>query len=186
MDDDDDDDDDDGARASERAGHRGEIVRASERARARTRMRDGRGFAREGTGEGRTRGRDARVRNAREGTRADGGLFSRRRDVARRGGVARAGRGPNVDRTTGYIDSDNTGMGNIFAVEPRQLYTESPTSDKYAKTGIGGVAGALLAVGVLGAVAVATKGLAGFEEANNEFVNYNGPSVTSLEQQFDR
>jgi hypothetical protein len=95
-------------------------------------------------------------------------------------------KGPNVDRTTGYIDSDNTGMGNIFAVEPRQLYTESPTSDKYAKTGLGGVGGALLAVGILGAVAVATKGLAGFEEANNEFANYNGPSVSSLVEQFER
>jgi hypothetical protein len=35
-------------------------------------------------------------------------------------------------------------------------------------------------------VAFATKGLAGFEEANNEFANYNGPSVSALEQQFER
>ena len=38
-------------------------------------------------------------------------------------------------------------MGNIFAVEPKQLYTESPTSDKYAKVGLGGIPGAILAVG---------------------------------------
>ena len=43
-----------------------------------------------------------------------------------------------------------------------------------------------MAVGILGAVAVATKGLAGFEEANNEFANYNGPSVSSLVEQFER
>jgi hypothetical protein len=97
-----------------------------------------------------------------------------------------AGKGPNVDRTTGYIESDNTGSGNIFAIEPRQLYTESPTSDKYAKQGLGGIGGVIVAVGVLGAVAFATKGLAGFEEANNEFANYNGPSVSALEQQFER
>ena len=38
-----------------------------------------------------------------------------------------------LDRTTGYIGKDNSGNGNIFAIEPRQLYTESPTSDKFAK-----------------------------------------------------
>lgn len=92
---------------------------------------------------------------------------------------------PKVDRTTGFIESDNTGMGNIFAVEPKQLYTESPTSDKYAKQGLGGIGGAVVALAVVGAVAFATTGLAGFEETNNEFANYNGPSVTSLVEQFE-
>ena len=31
-----------------------------------------------------------------------------------------------IDRTTGFIGKDNSGSGNIFAIEPRQLYTESP------------------------------------------------------------
>ena len=126
-------------------------------------------------------------RSARGATDADMVCFARRTTVRKTRAVrVHAGKGPNVDRTTGYIESDNTGSGNIFAIEPRQLYTESPTSDKYAKQGLGGIGGVIVAVGVLGAVAFATKGLAGFEEANNEFANYNGPSVSALEQQFER
>ena len=125
--------------------------------------------------------------DARGATDADMVCFARRTTVRKTRAVrVHAGKGPNVDRTTGYIESDNTGSGNIFAIEPRQLYTESPTSDKYAKQGLGGIGGVIVAVGVLGAVAFATKGLAGFEEANNEFANYNGPSVSALEQQFER
>ena len=60
---------------------------------------------------------------------------------------------PKVDKTTGFIESDNTGMGNIFAIEPRQLYTESPTSDKFARQGLGGIGGAAVALAVVGAVA---------------------------------
>ena len=28
-----------------------------------------------------------------------------------------------LDQTTGYIGKDNSGNGNIFAIEPKQLYT---------------------------------------------------------------
>ena len=83
-----------------------------------------------------------------------------------------------IDRTTGFIGKDNSGSGNIFAVEPRQLYTESPTSDKYAKRGLGGIPGVILACGILAGVYFATQTLGSFEEANQEFVNYNGQSVS--------
>ena len=33
------------------------------------------------------------------------------------------------------------GCSNIFAVEPKQLYTSSPTSDRAARQGLGGVQG---------------------------------------------
>ena len=65
-------------------------------------------------------------------------------------------------------------MGNIFAVEPKQLYTESPTSDKYAKVGLGGIPGAILAVGILAGVFFGVQTLGSFEEVNNEFAGYDG------------
>ena len=85
-----------------------------------------------------------------------------------------------MDRTTGYIGEDNSGKGNIFAIEPRQLYTESPTSDKYAKQGLGGIPGVLLALGIVAGVAFATQNLGSFEEKNNEFANFQeSPSPTT-------
>ena len=91
---------------------------------------------------------------------------------------------PQVDRTTGYIESDNTGSGNIFAVEPKQLYTESPTSDKYAKVGLGGIPGAILAVGILAGVFFGVQTLGSFEEVNNEFAGYDGESVSYYSEKF--
>lgn len=142
---------------------------------------------RDSTGEGREGltvdddGDDARARRLEgRGRRA----VTRGRGARGTTTTLRAG-SPKVDKTTGFIESDNTGMGNIFAIEPRQLYTESPTSDKFARQGLGGIGGAAVALAVVGAVAFATTGLAGFEETNNEFANYNGPSVTSLVEEFE-
>lgn len=61
--------------------------------------------------------------------------------------------------STGYI-VDNSERGNIFAVEPRQLYTSSPTSSRAASQGLGGLQGLLLLAAVCGVVAVATLGVA--------------------------
>lgn len=83
-----------------------------------------------------------------------------------------------IDRTTGFIGKDNSGSGNIFAIEPRQLYTESPTSDKYAKVGLGGIPGVILALGIVAGVYFATQTLGAFEEGNQEFVNYQGQSLS--------
>ena len=83
-----------------------------------------------------------------------------------------------LDQTTGFIGEDNSGKGNIFAIEPKQLYTESPTSDKYAKVGLGGIPGVILACGILAGVYFATTTLGSFEETNQEFVNYQGQSLS--------
>jgi len=83
-----------------------------------------------------------------------------------------------LDQTTGYIGKDNSGNGNLFAIEPKQLYTESPTSDKYAKVGLGGIPGVILACGILAGVYFATTTLGSFEETNQEFVNYQGQSLS--------
>tara|TARA_B100000085_G_scaffold235862_1_gene224277 strand:+ start:1085 stop:1417 length:333 start_codon:yes stop_codon:yes gene_type:complete len=75
-------------------------------------------------------------------------------------------------------------MGNIFAIEPKQLYTESPTSDKYAKTGLGGIVGVVLTLGILAGVFIGVKTLGSFEASNNEFVGYAGESVSHYAQKF--
>lgn len=98
--------------------------------------------------------------------------------IAKRGVSTVVQAGEQLDRTTGYIGKDNSGNGNIFAIEPRQLYTESPTSDKYAKKGIGGIPGAILTLGILAGIFFATQSLGSFEESAQEFVNYQGESLT--------
>lgn len=106
-------------------------------------------------------------------------LFQPRPVVAKRGvNVVVKAKGEQLDRTTGYIGKDNSGNGNIFAIEPKQLYTESPTSDKYAKVGLGGIPGVILACGILAGVYFATTTLGSFEETNQEFVNYQGQSLS--------
>ena len=75
-------------------------------------------------------------------------------------------------------------MGNIFAIEPKQLYTESPTSDKYAKTGLGGIVGVVLTLGILTGVFFGVKTLGSFEASNNEFVGYAGESVSHYAEKF--
>lgn len=106
-------------------------------------------------------------------------LFQLRPVVAKRGvNVVVKAKGEQLDRTTGYIGKDNSGNGNIFAIEPKQLYTESPTSDKYAKVGLGGIPGVILACGILAGVYFATTTLGSFEETNQEFVNYQGQSLS--------
>ena len=187
--DEDDDDDDDGDEVRDRRRRR------RRRGDAREWKREGRATSPRARRERETR----RERDGREGlTVDDDGDDARARRLEGRGRRAvtrgRGSRGttttlragsPKVDKTTGFIESDNTGMGNIFAIEPRQLYTESPTSDKFARQGLGGIGGAAVTLAVVGAVAFATTGLAGFEETNNEFANYNGPSVTSLVEEFE-
>ena len=107
--------------------------------------------------------------------------------VAKRGvNVVVKAKGPQIDRTTGFIGEDNSGKGNIFAIEPRQLYTESPTSDKYAKQGLGGIPGALLALGIVAGVAFATQNLGSFEEKNNEFANFQGKPLTYYIETFSK
>mmetsp|Transcript_7447 Transcript_7447/g.30155 ORF Transcript_7447/g.30155 Transcript_7447/m.30155 type:complete len:140 (-) Transcript_7447:155-574(-) len=107
--------------------------------------------------------------------------------VAKRGmNVVVKAKGPQIDRTTGFIGEDNSGKGNIFAIEPKQLYTESPTSDKYAKQGLGGIPGALLALGIVAGVAFATQNLGSFEEKNNEFANFQGKPLTYYIETFSK
>ena len=55
---------------------------------------------------------------------------------------------------------DNSGSANIFAVEPKTLYTSSPTSDRAARQGLGGAQGLAVLAAALGLVAVITLGVA--------------------------
>jgi hypothetical protein len=60
---------------------------------------------------------------------------------------------------TGYI-VDNSERGNIFAVEPKQLYTSSPTSDRAARQGLGGIQGLAVLAAAGAIVAAVTLGIA--------------------------
>ena len=91
---------------------------------------------------------------------------------------------PRMDRDTGYIDADNSGKGNIFAIEPKTLYTSSPTADAASKKGIGGILGVVIAAGILAAVGLSTKTLESFEATSSEFINFQGQSVSYYADKF--
>lgn len=42
----------------------------------------------------------------------------------------------------GFVEEDNSGRSNIFAVEPKTLYVSSPRSDRASQQGLGGQQGA--------------------------------------------
>ncbi|KAL4423261.1 hypothetical protein ABPG77_004530 [Micractinium sp. CCAP 211/92] len=91
-------------------------------------------------------------------------LAQRRRSSSSRGVVvvqaAKGAKGKKGLSNTGYI-VDNSDRGNIFAIMPKQLYTSSPTADRAARQGIGGTQGLILLAVLMGAVGVATLGVAG-------------------------
>jgi hypothetical protein len=91
--------------------------------------------------------------------------------------------GPLRPRARGFVEEDNSGRANIFGVEvraaaclwplcrgvllmdapalvqPRTLYTQSPTADRAARQGLGGQQGLLVLAACLAAVAVALLGV---------------------------
>ena len=52
----------------------------------------------------------------------------------------------------GFVEEDNSGKSNIFAVEPKTLYVSSPRSDRVSSTGLGGSQGLKLVLGLIGLV----------------------------------
>ena len=58
----------------------------------------------------------------------------------------------------GFVEEDNSGKANIFAVEPKTLYTSSPRSDKIASQGLGGSQGLILVLAIAAVVALSTLG----------------------------
>lgn len=65
---------------------------------------------------------------------------------------------------TGFVQEDNSGKANVFAVEPKQLWISSPGRDAAASEGIGGIGGG---IGVF--AAVVGIGAATFIVANTVF-----------------
>lgn len=59
----------------------------------------------------------------------------------------------------GFVEEDNSGKANIFAVEPKTLYTSSPRSDKAARQGLGGSQGLVVVLAIAAVVAASTVGL---------------------------
>ena len=58
----------------------------------------------------------------------------------------------------GFVKEDNSGKANIFAVEPKTLYTSSPRADREARRGLGGSQGLGLVLGVMAVVAAVVVG----------------------------
>jgi hypothetical protein len=59
----------------------------------------------------------------------------------------------------GFVEEDNSGKSNIFAVEPKTLYTSSPTADRAASSGLGALI-LPIGLGALAILALATLGVA--------------------------
>jgi len=70
----------------------------------------------------------------------------------------------------GFVEEDNSGKSNIFAVEPKSLYLSSPRSDAAAQQGLGGRQGLVLVGGLIGLVLLITAGLSKAPEDNLEQV----------------
>ncbi|KAK9909251.1 hypothetical protein WJX75_009506 [Coccomyxa subellipsoidea] len=59
-------------------------------------------------------------------------------------------------RARGFVQEDNSGKSNIFGVEPRSLYTSSPTSERAARQGLGGQQGLIVVAMCIAVVAAVT------------------------------
>ncbi|EIE24979.1 hypothetical protein COCSUDRAFT_52726 [Coccomyxa subellipsoidea C-169] len=59
-------------------------------------------------------------------------------------------------RARGFVQEDNSGKSNIFGVEPRSLYTSSPTADRAARQGLGGQQGLIVVAVCIAVIAAVT------------------------------
>jgi len=88
----------------------------------------------------------------------------------------------------GFVEEDNSGKSNIFAVEPKSLYLSSPRSDAAAQQGLGGRQGLVLVGGLIGLVLLITAGLSKAPEDNLEQVAGGlgaGDSLVRIAMQLD-
>lgn len=67
----------------------------------------------------------------------------------------------------GFVEEDNGGKSNIFAVEPKVLYTSSPRADQAARQGLGGQQGLSIVLGLSLLVGVATVMVFFQQQANS-------------------
>ena len=70
--------------------------------------------------------------------------------------ITRANKKSNRRISLGFVEEDNGGKSNIFAVEPKVLYTSSPRADQAARQGLGGQQGLSIVLGLSLLVGVAT------------------------------
>merc|ERR1719263_2293584 len=61
-----------------------------------------------------------------------------------------------LDKNSGFVEEDNSGRSNIFSTGEKALYSYSPTAEKLAKQGLGGLQGLSIAISVATLVVVAT------------------------------
>merc|ERR1711904_108983 len=64
-----------------------------------------------------------------------------------------------LDKTSGFVEEDNSGRSNIFSTGDKALYSYSPTSDKAVKQGLGGLQGLVIVLTIAGLVVATTIGI---------------------------
>merc|ERR1712138_306369 len=61
-----------------------------------------------------------------------------------------------LDKSSGFVEENNSGRSNIFSTGDKALYSYSPTTDKIVKQGLGGLQGLLIVLTIAGLVTVTT------------------------------
>lgn len=95
--------------------------------------------------------------------------------------VAAKGKSNPKLKNTGYIETDNSGRGNIFPTAQKTYY-KSPTSSAVASQGLGGLQGAgvlAAAVAVVAAVTAVT-GNVHVETLSEVAASYTGDSLSAI------
>merc|ERR1712072_1042749 len=64
-----------------------------------------------------------------------------------------------LDKSSGFVQEDNSGRANIFSTGDKALYSYSPTSDKAMRQGLGGAQGFIIVITIAALVVVTTFGI---------------------------
>merc|ERR1712224_156530 len=65
-------------------------------------------------------------------------------------------RSQRMDKSSGFVEEDNSGRSNIFSTGDKALYSYSPTTDKIVNQGLGGLQGLVIVLTIAGLVAAIT------------------------------
>merc|ERR1719321_123045 len=65
-------------------------------------------------------------------------------------------RNQRLDKSSGFVEEDNSGRSNIFSTGEKSLYNYSPTAEKVARQGLGGAQGLVIIFAITLLVFVAT------------------------------
>merc|ERR1711918_246126 len=61
-----------------------------------------------------------------------------------------------LNKDSGFVKEDNSGRSNVFSTGEKALYSSSPTAEKAARQGLGGILGLSIVAPIAALVAIAT------------------------------